>query len=111
MATIPLADIIAKADKAFKPFTGDMGEFESAVGALVIGRHLGWRVLLLVHDRRTIAKYEKILGIDFREALEEVGPWAHKSIAWNVVNKAKSLYWKVVRGEHPLEKKGHALRA
>ena len=52
------------------------------------------------HHRKTLAKYEKLLGIDFRKELDEVGPWAEKSRAWAAVQKL-SNFWKAVRGEIP----------
>ena len=86
------------ADKQFKEFKGDMREFESAIGALIIGQQLGWKVLLLAHDRRTIDKYGKILGVDFRESMPEVGELADKSMAWKAVQKVGN-FWKAVKGE------------
>ena len=87
-------------EKQFKEFRGDMGQFESAVGALIIGQHLGWRVLLLSHDRRTIDRYGEILGIDFKDkkTMPEVGKMAHKSIAW-VAYQGVTNFWKAVKGE------------
>ena len=58
---------------------------------------LAWKVMYLVHDRKTLGKYEKLLGIDFRKELDEVGPWAEKSRAWAAVQKV-SNFWKAVRG-------------
>ncbi len=54
--------------------------------------------MVLVHDKKTIRKYEQILGISVRERFPEVGPWAHKSIAWNLVQKV-SNFWKAVSGD------------
>jgi len=87
-------------EKQFKNFRGDLGEFESAVGALIIGQHMGWRVLLLAHDRRTIDKYGKMLGVDFKDGktMPEVGKLAHKSLAWNAYQGVTN-FWKAVKGE------------
>jgi hypothetical protein len=109
MVKISLKEVIEKADAEFKTFKGQITDFESAIGALILGRHVGWRILLLVHDRRTIAKYEKLLNVNFRDVLEEVGELAHKSVAWSYINKSpklSKLFWKYVRGEVPLEGKG-----
>ena len=84
--------------KAIKDYEGDMTTLESAIGAYVVGQKIGWKPLLLVHDKKTIAKYEKILGINFREDMPEVGVWANKSKAWKAV-QAVTNYWKAVKGE------------
>ncbi len=87
-------------DKAFKDFSGDMSQLETAIGVLMIGRHLGWKPLLLIHDKKTLRRYEKILGVSFREIFPEVGPFAHKSIAWRLSQKV-SNFWKAVSGDIP----------
>jgi hypothetical protein len=66
----------------------------------MVGRLLGWKVLLLVHDRQSIKKYERILDLNFRGTLPDVGPQANKSLAWTAVQKISS-YWKAVKGEVP----------
>ena len=73
---------------------------EAAIGAYIVGQKIGWKPLLLVHDKKTLAKYEKILGIDFRKELPEVGVWANKSAAWEL-SQTVSNYWKAVKGEIP----------
>lgn len=93
-------DIIAHMDSVIKNYRGNVNELEQAIGVWIVGRKLGWKVMLLVHDRKTLAKYEKILGIDFRMELEEFGPLAHKSLAWNAFQKVTN-FWKAVRGEIP----------
>jgi hypothetical protein len=93
-------ELIATLDKACKDFSGIGTELESAIGALVLGRHLGWKPLLLMHDKKTLKKYEKILGVDFREVLPEQGKLAQKSIAWTAVQKV-SNFWKAVSGHIP----------
>ena len=48
-------------DIAIKEFAGDFTTLESAIGAFLVGQKLGWKVLYLVHDRRTLKKFEAIL--------------------------------------------------
>ena len=93
-------DIISHIDTVTKSFRGNINELEQAIGVWIVGREFGWKVMLLVHDRKTLAKYEKILGINFRFELEEVGPFAHKSVAWRAFQKFTN-FWKAVRGEIP----------
>jgi len=92
--------IIPHVDAVADNFRGNLGELEQAIGVLICGRRFGWKVMMLVHDRKTLAKYEKILGVDFREEFPEVGDLARKSIAWTAVQKV-SNFWKAVKGEIP----------
>lgn len=89
-------------DIAIKKFSGDFTTLENAIGAFLLGQKVGWKVLYLVHDRRTIKKFEKILKVDFREILPEEGPWARKSYAWEAM-KTISNFWKAVKGEITIE--------
>lgn len=101
MATpIPDKDIIPHVDEVIKDFRGNINELEQAIGVWIVGRKFGWKVMLLVHDRKTLAKYEKILDVNFRKELPEVGPLAKKSLAWAAFQKVTN-FWKAVRGEIP----------
>ena len=44
---------------AIAGFTGQLDELESALGMLLMGHHLGWKVLYLIHSKKTIRKYEE----------------------------------------------------
>ncbi len=96
------ATLMAKVDAATVDFIGLFDELESALGMMVLGRLVGWKVLALIHNKRTIKKYEKILGIDVREAFPEVGPLAHKSVAFVAAEKL-GAFWKAVSGEIKLD--------
>ena len=87
-------------DRAIKDFRGQLPTLEAAIGAYIVGQKIGWKPLLLVHDKKTLGKYEKILGVSFRDELPEVGELANKSIAWKAAQKI-SNYWKAVKGEIP----------
>ena len=91
--------IVAVVDKAIDEFRGELNDLESAVGMLMIGRHYGWRVILLIHSPVTVRKYSRILGLkNLRDALPEVGVLAHRSNAWRLLDDGKN-FWKVVRGQ------------
>lgn len=98
MAEITPKELIDTCLASIKPFKGDISKLESAIGALIVGKRFGWRVLYLAHNRATIRSYEKILGVKFQEALPEVGELAHKSIGWVAVQKVGN-FWKAVKGE------------
>lgn len=84
--------------KAFANFHGMIDEYEAAVGMMHLGHHLGWKPLVLIHNKRTIRKYEEILGIDIREMFPEEGPSADRSLGYSIAKKLGS-FWKAVSGE------------
>lgn len=91
-------------DEAIKRFEGDLDELESAIGMYFVGRLTGWKVIVLIHNKRTIKKYEEILGISVREEFEPEGPFAVKSVGYEVVQKLGN-FWKAVAGEVRLEQR------
>ena len=98
-------DLIRHFDTRMDRFRGQLPTLESAIGALVVGRRLGWKVLYLVHDKKTIRKYEEILGIKFREELEPTGDLSEKSLAFRLQKKITN-FWKAVSGEMKVVYKG-----
>lgn len=97
--TINPTELVDILDSAIKNYSGSAIELEAAIGMFVAGRRYGWKVLYLVHSKRTIKKYEKILGIeDIRDHLPETSDRTHKSVAWNLVQKVDN-FWKAVKGE------------
>ncbi len=94
-------------EKAMSNFKGQIPTLESAIGALHVGRKFGWKVLYIIHDMRTLKKYEDILGINFKGTFEEAGLLAHKSMGYQAVTKL-SNFWKAVKGETPIKRRKEA---
>jgi hypothetical protein len=84
--------------KAIARFKGQFDELEAAIGMLHLGFHVGWRPLVLIHDKKTIKKYEGILDIEIREFFPPEGPSSHRSLGYTLAKKF-SNFWKVVSGE------------
>lgn len=93
-------ELVKILDSSIENFRGDLTLISKAIGALVLGRKYGWKVMYLIHSKRTIRKYEKILGVCLRDVLPDVGIRADKSLAWSVAKKV-SNFWKAVSGEIP----------
>ena len=91
-------ELIAHFDKQTKKYKGDITKLEHAIGAFIVGRKMGWKPMLIIHDRKTIKLYEEIVGLQFKDHMEEEGPLAEKSHAWNIVKKMTN-FWAVVKGE------------
>lgn len=86
-------------EDAIANFSGQLDELESALGMLRLGHHYGWKVLYLVHSKRTIRKYEGILGdIRIRNIFPETGPSSYRSFGLALADKF-SNFWKVVGGD------------
>ena len=94
-------DVLALIErKIAKEFKGQINELEGAIGMLFVGRRVGWKIVMLMHDRKTVKKYEKILGIKVQEEFEPIGSYANRSVAYRAMQKITS-FWKAVKGEIP----------
>lgn len=82
---------------ALARFHGMIDEYEAAVGMLHLGYHIGWKPLVLIHNKRTLAKYEEILGINIREMFPEEGPSAERSLGYTIAKRLGN-FWKAVSG-------------
>lgn len=94
------AELVAHLDRIAIEFKGSINELESAIGFFMVGRIFGWKPLVLIHDKSTVKKYEKIIQLNFREELEPAGEYAEKCNAYRAVLKVSS-FWKAVKGEIP----------
>ena len=90
--------------RAIAGFKGMFGELETALGMLRIGHHTGWKALVIIHDKKTIKKYEEILDINIREFFPEEGPLAERSAGYGIAKKL-SNFWKAVSGDVPVAKR------
>lgn len=84
--------------QAIANFHGTFDELEAALGVLHLGDHLGWKPIVLIHNKRTIRKYEEILGISFRDFFPEEGPSVDRSVGYMIAKKIGN-FWKAVSGE------------
>lgn len=101
LANLSDAEKVAAFDKAayaVASFSGSLEELEKALGMLMIGYQFGWKVLLLVHSKRTIKKYEKILDIDIKEFFPAEGSSAKRSMGLDLAKQIGN-FWQVVSGD------------
>lgn len=89
-----------------KEFRGVGTTLESALGALVIGQFFGWRVLKLMHNPATYRKYEKVLGIEFKEVCKEITEFGEKKSIGYAITKKLGSFWAVVMGKRKVADKG-----
>ncbi|MGY6215901.1 hypothetical protein ACW73L_12140 [Methylolobus aquaticus] len=99
-----IAQLMRVERDALANFKGQLDELEAALGLLRFGDHVGWKVLVLVHNKRTIRKYEEILGINVREFFPEEGPMAYRSLGYQIAKKLGN-FWKAVSGDIKVEQR------
>ena len=94
-----LASIV---NSAIDRFEGSFDELEKAIGMLMFGDYVGWKVLVLLHSKSTLKKYESILNISVRDFYPPETPVSERSNGYRL---AKSLgkFWKVVSGDEQVE--------
>ena len=89
-------------DNIVRQFQGQLDELESALGMYLIGFHFGWKVLHMIHSKKTIKKYEDLLGIKVTEAFPALGPDAERTNAAKIIATV-SNFWKVVSGDEKVD--------
>lgn len=90
--------LIKVIDRTIEEFRGDQEELERAIGMLLLGRKMGWRVIHLTHNKTDVRRYERLLGIDLEGALPEVGPLSGKSAAWSA-SDGLGNFWRTIGRE------------
>lgn len=96
------AELIRIEREAVANFHGQLDDLLAALGMLRLGDYMGWRVLVLIHNKRTIRKYEDILGLKVREFFPPEGSQSHRSKGYKFA-KAFGNFWKAVSGEIKIE--------
>jgi hypothetical protein len=97
-------ELINYLNQIIKDFKGQLDELENAMGALLLGRHIGIKPLYILHSKASIKKYQQILNLNFKEQMPTVGYKAEKMVGWKVA-KSVSNFWKLVSGDLPDYKK------
>lgn len=96
------AELVRVEREAIANFSGQLDDLTAALGMLRMGDHFGWRVLVLIHNKRTIRKYEEILNIHVREFFPEEAAQSSRSTGYTVA-KAIGNFWKAVSGDIKIE--------
>ena len=96
------AELIRIERDAIARFSGQFDDLEAALGMLRIGHHVGWRILVLIRNKRTIRKYEEILGITVRDFFPAEGPSHERSVGYSLAKRIGN-FWKVVSGAIKVE--------
>jgi hypothetical protein len=97
--------LVKVVEKAIDNFSGYLDDLEAAIGMYMVGRHFGWKVIALIHNKRTIRKYEEILGIDIRQEFPAETPISERNNGYRLAKKL-SNFWKAVSGDTPIPDRG-----
>lgn len=96
------AELISIEREAVANFSGQLDDLAAALGMLRTGDYLGWRVLVLIHNKRTIRKYEEILNLKIKDFFPPEGSQSHRSYGYTIAKKL-SNFWKAVSGDIKIE--------
>jgi len=94
--------------EAIAEFQGDLCQLEAALGMLRMGHHFGWKVLYIIHSKKTVRNYEEILKVRIRDIFEETGPSSYRSVGFNLAQKY-SNFWKVAGGDIKIPRRKDAI--
>ena len=99
-------ELLDKIDEVTKNFKGQVDHLSDAIGLVILGRLVGWRVMRLVSSRRSWETATRLFG-DLKEFLPERGRYAYKSLGLKIIDQIGG-YWDFIRGSRdamPLEKR------
>ena len=92
--------------KSIKDYRGVGTTLESALGSLIIGQHFGWRVLKMLHNPATYKKYEKILGIEYKDVCLEITDMGKKKSIGYAISEKLGSFWAIITGKEKIPDKG-----
>lgn len=79
-------------------YVGDITVLEQAIGAVFVGKLYGWRVIRLVHNAKTLKKFERILGVNLKTLCKDETPISTRSRAFDYAQKI-GRFWDVVNSK------------
>jgi len=85
-------DFDSHIQRTIENYQGDATVLGNAIGALVLGRYVGWRALRVIYSTRSYSKYQNILGIQFKDVLRERDIYAKKSLALGILDEVGGFW-------------------
>jgi len=105
MDKIPTEQLVQLIDSVSANYKGDAHVLFGAIGALMVGRLYGWRVIRVFLSNATYVKYQKVLGISFKDYMPPETELSDRSLAYKVIKNLK-VFWGIVRGQVPIDQHG-----
>ncbi len=75
-------------------------EWATALGARELCREYGWRPVWLMFDRKSLQRWQRHVGENWRELFPEITPAGERTPQGRAVLTAPN-FWKMVKGEAP----------
>lgn len=97
-------ELVAHIDLMIKEFQGDAPELIAAIGTLMVGRVYGWKVLRIITSSKSYSKYQRVLGMEFKNYLPETTEFSNRSWGFQIVTKLNN-FWAVVNGTATINSK------
>lgn len=89
-------EFLSLVDEKSGTFTGQLDHYYEAVGMIMVGRHMGWKVMRLVASRRCWTTATKLFG-DPKLLMPETAKYTHRSFGLKMFSTV-SDYWKFIAG-------------
>lgn len=89
-------ELCKRVDEVAKEFRGQAPDLYRIVGAVMVGRLYGWRVVRLTVSGSTWTSMTKWFG-DPKEWMPPEGPLVHKSVGLKLVDRVGD-YWGFIKG-------------
>ncbi len=83
--------MLEKFDRLCETYKGDLTELQRGIGMYFVGRRLGWKVLFIMHDKKTIKKDEGILKVEFKKEFEPFEDQAKRTNIYKVLKKIRTI--------------------
>lgn len=96
------AELLAHIDKVASEYIGDISHLSSAIGAVMLGRVYGWRVIRIITSSKIYTRHQRILSLDFKQVLPEETELSKKSIGYSIAKKLDK-FWDVVNSKFKME--------
>ncbi len=79
-------------------YQGPGNPLRDALGALLIGKTYGWRVIRVMYGGSAYARYQETLKLDFKQWCEPETEYAGRHRGYQMVGKLED-FWKIIRGD------------
>jgi hypothetical protein len=100
--TMTDAELLEHIDKVAAEYIGDVSYLSSAIGAVMLGRLYGWRVIRITTTSKVYTRHQRILSLDFKKVLPEETVLSKKSIGYSLA-KRWGNFWDVVNSKVRIE--------
>lgn len=88
--------LLIEIDKVVSVYTGQIDRLYEAVGMIVVGRLLGWKVMRLVSSRKCWSLANDLFG-DPKKLMDHETKYSHRSLGLRIVEKIGG-YWDIING-------------